>query len=65
MPTSDHEPSGLLPDRTPEGVRARQHGKPRDACPYPLGSEEREEWLEGFDGRTRRAPPDQPKNPAE
>lgn len=40
-------------DPTDEGVRARARGRGRDACPYALGSEEREEWLEGYDGRER------------
>lgn len=37
-------------DPTDDGMRARAHGKRRDLCPYPLGSEERHEWLEGYDG---------------
>jgi ribosome modulation factor len=37
-------------DPTDDGLRARGQGKSRDVCPHPLGSEERHEWLEGYDG---------------
>ena len=32
-----------------EGLDAKLLGKPRESCPYPEGSEEREDWLEGWD----------------
>nr|WP_043754127.1 Rmf/CrpP family protein [Methylobacterium nodulans] len=47
-------------DPVSEGVRAHQRGKPRDACPYPAKSEQRQQWLEGYDGRPRNSPPDLP-----
>jgi ribosome modulation factor len=31
-----------------EGESARQDGTPRDHCPYPEQTEERELWLEGW-----------------
>jgi hypothetical protein len=37
-------------DPTAEGMKARARHQRRDACPYALGSEERHEWLEGYDG---------------
>lgn len=37
-------------DPLTEGARARNQGRPKDSCPYPAGSRERTEWLEGFDG---------------
>lgn len=33
-----------------QGAHARAIGRPKDACPYPAGSVERQEWLEGYDG---------------
>lgn len=33
-----------------QGAHARALGRPKDACPYPAGSVERREWLEGYDG---------------
>ena len=33
-----------------QGARARNTGRPRDACPYPAESRERRAWFEGFDG---------------
>ena len=37
-------------DPTGQGMKARVQHKRRDACPYSLRSEERHEWLEGYDG---------------
>lgn len=39
-----------VPDPVDEGAQARIHGRPKDACPYPAGSEARVAWLEGYDG---------------
>ncbi|ABY32160.1 hypothetical protein Mext_3786 [Methylorubrum extorquens PA1] len=33
-----------------KGRNARLYGKQRESCPYPDGSEDREGWLEGYDG---------------
>jgi ribosome modulation factor len=46
------ETSPTSPQRDPlsEGARARAHGRPKDACPYPAGSPERRAWLEAYDG---------------
>ncbi|MBY0295636.1 MAG: hypothetical protein K2X71_06300 [Methylobacterium sp.] len=63
MSTTDPDPTNPAIDPTAEGARARQQGRPREACPYPLDSEEREEWMEGYDGRMRETPPDQPMKP--
>ncbi|WP_442919163.1 ribosome modulation factor [Methylobacterium sp. Leaf118] len=41
-------------------ARARTQGRPRDACPYPGGSSERREWLEGYDGAPMDRAPDLP-----
>ncbi|WP_375463842.1 ribosome modulation factor [uncultured Methylobacterium sp.] len=49
-------------DPISEGARARAHGRPKDACPYPAGSEAREAWLEGFDGTPADRAPDLPIN---
>ncbi|MFE1603324.1 ribosome modulation factor [Methylobacterium sp. ID0610] len=57
------DPPQPADDPAAQGVRARQNGKPRDVCPYPLDTEEREQWLEGYDGRERTAPPAQPMKP--
>ncbi|WP_348532339.1 ribosome modulation factor [Methylorubrum aminovorans] len=43
-----------------EGARARNQGRPRDACPYPLNSPERTEWFEGYDGAPADRAPDGP-----
>ncbi|WP_310355143.1 ribosome modulation factor [Methylobacterium sp. BE186] len=40
-------------DPIEQGARARIHGRPKDACPYPLNSEEHASWLEGYDGAPR------------
>ncbi|GJD29686.1 Ribosome modulation factor [Methylobacterium adhaesivum] len=40
-------------DPVEEGAQARIHGRPKDACPYPAGSEERAAWMEGYDGLPR------------
>ena len=39
-----------IQDPTAEGLKARIHHLGREACPYPLDSDERHEWLEGYDG---------------
>jgi ribosome modulation factor len=31
------------------GIRAFEAGTPREACPYPMHSQERELWLAGWD----------------
>ncbi len=49
-------------DPTSEGERARHLGRRRDACPYPINSEERAKWLEGFEGRVRGDAPDMPRD---
>jgi hypothetical protein len=55
--SDDHNPSRDDPtpntsamDPTAEGARARAQGIPREACPYPQGSEEFHEWVEGYNG---------------
>lgn len=47
-PAPEAEPA--TPNAIAEGARARAHGRPKDACPYPAESRERREWLEGYDG---------------
>ncbi|WP_375456193.1 ribosome modulation factor [uncultured Methylobacterium sp.] len=49
-------------DPITEGARARAHGRPKDACPYPAGSEARRAWMEGFDGAPADRVPDLPRN---
>lgn len=63
MSTTDPDPIKATRDPAAEGARARHQGKPRDACSYPLGSQEREEWMEGYDGRVEGAGPDLPMEP--
>ena len=46
----DPNPNEPTVDATAEGSRARADGVTRENCPYPPGSEEYEEWLEGYDG---------------
>ena len=46
----DPNPSQPTIDPTAEGARARAENKPREACPYAPDTEERHEWLEGYDG---------------
>lgn len=41
------EPRGSAPFL--EGLDAFGRGVPRQDCPYPAGSEEAEEWEEGWD----------------
>jgi ribosome modulation factor len=37
-----------------EGLESFEFGMTRDACPYPAGSPEFEEWLEGWsEGQAR------------
>ncbi len=43
-------------DPIDQGAQARAHGRKRECCPYPAGSEEREAWLEGFTGTRAIAP---------
>jgi ribosome modulation factor len=45
-------------DPVDEGAQARIHGRPKDACPYPHNSEERDSWMEGYDGAPRDDAPD-------
>jgi ribosome modulation factor len=47
-------------DPLAEGARARAHGRPKDACPYPADSPERMAWLEAYDGVPAESAPDQP-----
>lgn len=49
-------------DPTDEGSRARHLGRRRDACPYPINSEDRAKWLEGFEGRVRDDALDMPRD---
>jgi ribosome modulation factor len=42
-----------------EGVASYLHGLPREDCPYPPGSDEREQWLEGWGQTARRDRPDE------
>ena len=37
-----------------EGTASFLRGLPREDCPYPPGSEEREEWLSGWDQAAAR-----------
>lgn len=57
MSEDDPTPTGPATDPTAEGSRARAEGKPRDACPYPLGSEQAHEWSEGYDGQESQGSP--------
>ena len=43
-------PTHRAKDPTAQGELAREQGQSADACPYPPGSEERHEWLEGYKG---------------
>lgn len=47
-------------DPIAEGARARAHGRPKDACPYPLDTPERTAWIEGYDGAPADRGPDLP-----
>jgi ribosome modulation factor len=45
------ELAAMEPDEILEaGISAYSAGVPRDACPYPIESDERRLWLEGWDG---------------
>ncbi|KQQ14687.1 hypothetical protein ASF53_08660 [Methylobacterium sp. Leaf123] len=55
--TDPHRPPD---DPITEGARARAQGRPRDACPYPVNSPERIEWLEGYDGAPADRSSDRP-----
>ena len=57
MTHDDPDPQRPAVDPTAEGVRARSGGISRDLCPYALDSEERHEWLEGYDGMPLSASP--------
>lgn len=37
------------PDAYEEGIDAAESGKSITDCPYPYGSEEAEDWLDGFE----------------
>ena len=56
---TDTHPTPPL-DPISEGARARAHGRPKDACPYPAGSDARRSWLEGYDGAPADRAPDLP-----
>lgn len=43
-----------------EGAHARAIGLPKDSCPYPANSLERQAWLEGYDGTPAEDGPDLP-----
>ncbi|MCJ2048679.1 hypothetical protein MKL01_02980 [Methylobacterium sp. J-070] len=43
-----------------EGAHARVIGRPKDSCPYPVESAERQAWLEGYDGTPTEDGPDLP-----
>ncbi|MGV7029770.1 ribosome modulation factor [Methylobacterium symbioticum] len=47
-------------DPVTEGARARAAGRPKDACPYPAASQQRADWLAGYDGLPPGRPPDPP-----
>lgn len=47
-------------DKITEGAQARALGRPKDACPYPVGTPERQAWLEGYDGTPAEDGPDSP-----
>src|SRR3954447_21942358 len=49
LSADDPNPSQPTIDPTAEGARARAENKPREACPYAPDTEERHEWLEGYD----------------
>ena len=49
-----------IPDPITQGARARAHGRPKDACPYPGNSAARAAWLEGYDGIPSDRAPDLP-----
>lgn len=57
MTDAPHAPPG---DPISKGARARAHGRLKDACPYPAGSEARRSWLEGYDGAPSDRAPDLP-----
>jgi ribosome modulation factor len=38
-----------------EGTASFLQGLPREDCPYPPGSEDRDEWLSGWDQAAARA----------
>jgi len=49
-PPSDDQQETAVDDKILEaGIRAFEAGAPREACPYPAHSEERELWLTGWD----------------
>lgn len=50
---SDQAPLDPPDDPITQGARARAHGRPKESCPYPAGSEARTSWLEGYDGSPR------------
>lgn len=54
------EPIKVSDDTISEGARARAQGRPKDSCPYPAGSPERQEWFEGYDGLPADPAPDLP-----
>ena len=57
---SEPEPRTPPQDAIAQGARARAQGRPKDACPHPADSPEREAWLEGYDGRSADQASDPP-----
>lgn len=53
-------PTTLPSDPISAGARARAQGRPKDSCPHPAGSSEREAWMEGYDGAPASKAPDLP-----
>lgn len=44
-------------DPLSQGNAARRARIGKDACPYPLGSRDREAWLEGYESHLRESEP--------
>ena len=51
--------AGAPPSLYKEGSDSFNQGWPRDDCPYPPESEDREEWLRGWNTAATGAPPPQ------
>jgi ribosome modulation factor len=50
--TKEPEPPQNVSD---EGAASLLHGLPREDCPYPPASEDREEWLSNWDRAAAKA----------
>jgi hypothetical protein len=56
-PSSGEMDNAIGSNAFAEGLEEHARGGPRSKCPYPEGSGERRDWLDGWDGELSIPPP--------